>query len=284
MSSLVEDVSLGMAPLGGRSRSGATISLLPKDERVERLVADALQREDHSSLAEAITEFLQEAARTLVLHGNAPYEVVYYSENAHSRPRDFELARITPGSIRHTRKRVMQRIPVAVAEERGVGTVIEIPKENFILFRMPREYSRRRKRLLAKLSWLGTNLLPDFSLSHEGRERIAYDSTLLIRTSKTALAAVTKPLGWLAGGAWDGAACEFYTFHRFLTFEDFKLNVRKIIVSGLNSCLQRAGTRIGFTASIILVGFPTEETIRDARRKLLEGTGTAAEIIESFRF
>jgi hypothetical protein len=76
---LVEDAANGMVPY--RKSEDFSFSIEPASGEVEHVVAEGLRRDGYGrDLLGGVRDFFRQAVQTLLAFGEAPYEIVYYSE------------------------------------------------------------------------------------------------------------------------------------------------------------------------------------------------------------
>src|SRR5439155_2531343 len=88
----IEDVTIGLMPIGGRSeRREFGASLLPRGQAAERVVAEALGRSHAWDLGPALCDFVHDCGQIVMAYGRAVYEIVYLSEAIGAGPSAFRL-------------------------------------------------------------------------------------------------------------------------------------------------------------------------------------------------
>jgi hypothetical protein len=76
---LMEDAANGMVPY--RKSEDFSFSIEPASGEVEHVVAEGLRRDGYGrDLLGGVRDFFRQAVQTLLAFGEAPYEIVYYSE------------------------------------------------------------------------------------------------------------------------------------------------------------------------------------------------------------
>jgi hypothetical protein len=84
-------------------------------------------------------------------------------------------------------------------------------------------------------------------------------------------AKVTEPIGWNARSLFQDDRLAPFEVWRQLRFAEFKIRVRNLIMDRLNAALAQAGGKLGFQATIELIGLPTQKDIDTAKDDLQTG-------------
>jgi hypothetical protein len=283
---LIEDVSLGIMPIGGRTkRSGFKVAVTPPSKSVGELIWGALERRDHSrDFAGAVCDFFRECAQTIMIFGEATYEIVYLSEPNEKAPSGFELMIIQPRTVTRRGGQFVQYVPEGVAKQRRVPRYIPLSADRILEFGAPPFVRRKLTNIMANLGILSTLLMPEFALQlpQENTPQVPYDASMHVKAHKLAIAEASKFIGWVDRGLFEDEALEYYTLHRLLLFEMFKVEMRNGILSTLNEGLTRAGKELGFTGQLEIEGLPTLKDVEVARINLAEGKCTFKEVLEPF--
>ena len=282
----IEDVSLGVMPIGGRRRKGPfEVAIEPSDPRVEGLLESALGRGDYTrGLADAVCGFVRECAKAILSFEEAFYEIVYLSNEESGPAVGFELEFVQPHTVVRKRRTFFQAIPIDVARERGIPDRIELPPDRLVAFCLPGCVQGRLKPMLESLGML--SLPPPMELMFEdmtrGTPRASYDFTMHEHSRKRAIARITKSVGWDARSDLGEEALEFYLLYRWLTFKRFKIELRDGILDTLNAALKKAGKQLGFSAQLRIQGLPTLADVDAARVQLENGAQPFGKIVEPF--
>lgn len=282
---LIEDVQYSIMPIGGRVHKGHfAVSLIPHEPAVEAVIIAALCSEHRGrSLAEATCDFVAECAYLVMAFGEAFYEIAWFvapegSVNA------FRLALVPPCTARRRWGKLIQQLPKAVATERSVERLVRLPQEDILHFVHPFHRPGELRRVMRSLSAL--SILPDPSFAMQPlqseHDRVPYDLDRHVGAWKVAVAAITKSIGWDARDRAPEGVLGYYTMQRRLRFERFKIQLRDAIMATLNRGLQRAGMRLGFTATLQLEGLPTLADVDTAESRLQTGAAPFGEILEPF--
>lgn len=284
----LQDVSLSVMPVGGLRRDGATspVKLEPPNRDVEKLVVSSFQGHSYARpLAEAVCDFLQDCARTVLLYGEACFEIVYLSRPADGRAVAFQLARVTAGTVVRRRGRLVQHLPPAVAAKRKLPDHVELDPKSVIIFEAPQYAKGELHRVVGALGELGTRMLPPEFVYRDlraGLQQATYDAKGHIRTRNLALASATQLTGWNARNLLLDDTLEFYWMHRQLLFHRFVIELRDGLLATLNEVLRRAGSEIGFSGALRLQGLPTLEDVEAAQDHLRKGDRSFAALLEPF--
>ncbi len=274
---LIEDVSVGIMPIGGRTeRREFEAHLVPRVQAAEVLVAEALGRGHERDLGAAVCDFVRECAQVVMAYGCGLYEIVYLSEAAGSSPSDFRLELIQPGTVVRRGSGFVQHVPAVVAHERGLAEYLTLPADRLLNFE-PKVYREQKvKEALESLAVLSEQPIPDFALQQKAN--VPFEFAAYERSQKEALAAATRAIGWNARGLLQKEPLEHYWMQRHLTFEEFKIQLRDEILATLREGLERIGRVMGLSGELEVSGLPTIADVARARAALMEGEGTFKEI------
>jgi hypothetical protein len=91
-----------------------------------------------------------------------------------------------------------------------------------------------------------------------------------------------RPIGWNARGSFNEHVTSYYWIRLMLTFEKFKVELRRAILAVLNDALKQIGQKLGFEVRIEINGLPTRVDITDALRKLDLGEVPFTEVMKPF--
>ena len=284
---LIEDIQNNVMPYRGMTKWKPDAQLDPANDEalvlIERAISD---RGFRQSLYEVVTHFAQECAAFMMIYGKALYEIAYrYDEN--DAVVGFELVDVLPNSVRKVGKKLIQHIPERVVQYEELGSdSLELSSENLVTFELPFYMRHSYERMMDSLYAQGKiTSMPDFVLPNLKGEipPVPYDLNKFARDQKMAVAEATKAIGWSARDVPDDRfMTEYYHLHRFLRFETFKLELRTSIIKTLNEAISRAGKKLGFEATIVVKGLPTQDTIRQAQESLATGSKRFTDVINPF--
>ncbi|HEV2416317.1 MAG TPA: hypothetical protein VGX94_00785 [Terriglobia bacterium] len=114
---LVDDVSNGLIPYRTRNGEEIIASIEPASKEVERIIAKGIGRDDYNwDLLGAVRDFLRDVTQILLAVGEAPYEIVYYSEAETEKIVGFDFSFIAPWTLRRKGSRWIQTIPKDYSE------------------------------------------------------------------------------------------------------------------------------------------------------------------------
>lgn len=276
----IEDVTIGLMPIGGRSeRREFGACLLPRGQAAERVVAEALGRSHARDLGPALCDFVHDCGRIVMAYGRAVYEIVYLSEAAGAAPSAFRLESIRSGTVARKGDGFIQRIPASVADEQGVPEELPLPSDRLLIFE-PKVYADRKvRRVLELLGILSARPIPNFVLDE--RMQGQCDFSVYQRSLKQAIAAATQAVGWNARGLLTDDLLEHYWMQRQLVFEEFKIQLRDEILASLGKGLEGVGRVMGFSGQLEISGLPSAADVTRARTALMEGEGSFKDIMGS---
>ena len=278
---LVEDVANGLVPYRMRGED-FSFSIEPVSEEVETIVASGLGRDGYGrrDLLDGVRDFLRDVVQTLMAFGEAPYEIVYFSEGDADKMVGFDLSFIAPWTLKRHGGGWVQTIPKDHAERRKMGTRIELPSDSVARLQLPPSIERYFRRMMNDLDLLGRDLYPEFGFPGPGSnaQDIGFDFQAWNKSHGVALAQATRECGWTGRGLFSKNVTEYYYVRRFLDFERFKLELRTSILSQLNEVLQIIGKRMGFAGRIVVEGLPDSAQITNSYRDLEAGNVPFSEV------
>jgi hypothetical protein len=280
-----EDVSLGIMPIGGRTkRSDFKIAVSPADKQTQAILAAGLDRHHYRhSLTEAVCEFFGMVAAGLCSANRVIFEIAYLEEPETKTLVGFELVLVNQSQLVEKSGQTFQRVPPDVAKRRNVSELILLPTENLIEFKPPADFETALRDVRANLSRLDRLRLPELAL-RTTKENIPYDFKAHMRSMDLALVETVRPIGWNARGSYNKRVTSYYWIRLMLTFEKFKVELRGSILITLNNALKRIGKQLGFEAQIEINGLPMQVDVKDAFRKLDLGEVPFTEVMEAFEF
>lgn len=278
-----EDVSLGIMPIGGRTkRPDFKISITPANKQAQAIITSGLDREHNShSLAETVCEVFETVSANLCLADRFTYEIAYLEERETQSPVGFELVWINQNQLVEKGGQIFQRVPPDVANEENVSEMILLPKEDIIEFRPPAGFEKALQDVRTNLSRLDKLYLPELAV-RANKEKIPYDFKVHNRSMNLALVEAVRPIGWNARGTYNDCVTSYYWIRLLLTFEKFKIELRHAILAAINDALKRIGQKLGFEAQIEIGGLPMLVDVTDALRKLDLGEVPFTEITKAF--
>lgn len=278
---LVEDVANGLVPYRMRGED-FSFSVQPASEEVETIIASGLGRDGYvwRDLLDGVRDFCRDAVQTLMAFGEAPYEIVYFSEGDAEKMVGFDLSFVVPWTLRRHGGGWVQTIPKDYAERFRTATRIELPSDSVARLQLPPSIARYFRRMMDDLDLLGRDLYPEFGVPVPGSKAqdIGFDFQAWNKSHGVALAHATRECGWTGRGLFSKNVTEYYYVRRFLDFERFKLELRTSILSQLNEVLQIIGKRIGFAGRIVAEGLPDSAQIANSYRDLEAGNVPFSEI------
>jgi hypothetical protein len=281
---LVEDVANGLVPYGGRS--DFTVSLEPASLEVESLLAEGLDRDGYGRhLSDSVRDLLREVAQTVLAFGDAPYEMIYYSDPGTDKLVTFGLSFILPWTLkRKGRGDWVQTIPKNYAERLKAPSQIQLPSDSVFRFRLPGSIDRYFARMMTDLDVLGRDMYPAFGIPTPGSavNDIGFDFQEWHKCHDIAPAQATLECGWNARNSFPEEITEFYYVQRFLRFERFKLELRTSLVSQVNDLLQLVGNRLGFSGRMVIAAPPDTAQIDQSTQELESGAASFAEVMKPY--
>ena len=266
----VEDVQLGLMPIGGRTERHKefAVSLAGGGEdraKAEQLIGQIGQYDQHD-LAEMVCDAIEEIARHLAWEGYAVYELVRSDDGMQ------HIWGFTPKRLWRLPGCFLQVIP------RGDWNlwkkkVIVVPTKRVWCVEIPAELGGRRGyqallRRLGRFEHIGPVFWRKDLL--RGVQSRDFDLQRYVRNSEVYYGQVTKPWGWNRRDYSQERCTEFFTFYKLLRFSWAQAILREHIVGELN----RLFARLGIRCELQVNGLPTPEEIRQTERELSEGSIT----------
>jgi len=283
----IEDASLGVMPIGGRSRRKSfKVELAPAPTPAARdVIVYGLAANLHSyreDLASTVCEFVRRTAAQICASDRATYEIVYLGEPDSQRAVGFELVFIPEEQLLRRRGRTFQIIPSDIAAERGTDTKIQFDDGDLVTVDAPLGFRKGLPKMRSGLLRLGD--FPLTGLVMEASEnKMPYDFKAHERAMKLAFADVVRPVGWNGRGTFNDCVLSYYWIQRAVSFERFKIEIRESILAGMNEALRRVGAKFGFEAQLRVAGLPTVKDTEEARTKLRSGEMAFTDVMDVFR-
>lgn len=283
---LIDDVRLKIMPVPSYSRKTIQVFLNPANEIVEKLIAKGLgTRNDWRNLPDATHDFFGMCASTVLAHGEANYEIVYFL-NEENKPVDFRLMFIPPDSLSFQNQKITQHIPEAIVQQRNLPSSQVQISPNVILTFQLHEYMRNNfSHTMESLAIIGREVFPQFATEITlGQRRGYFDLKKYTESKNMALADAAKLIGWNGRQTVNESTLEYYQLHRLLRFERFITELRDEILATLNEGLQRVGRQVGFSSQIVIEGLPTISDVEKAETQLLEGACKFEDVMQPFHY
>ena len=271
----IMDMFEGIMPYthGGGQGSKFAVRLDREDAALERTVAGALDRQGYRHhLADALCDFMRDAAQELFTYGRAAYEIVCVPDAAGARD-GFEFASIHPLSLKRFLGRYYQVIPWWVARgSHCKAGITKLPTGRIICIDFPKELGGRKqiRRILSRLTALGRILIPHFHVEAiRNNENLGFDLDEYQRAKYLEKARLTKDLGWHQRQYLDNRILEYYSVHRYLRDALSKAIIREHVLDAVNATL--SDPMFNLNARIVMSGLPTADQIRSEFKRLESG-------------
>ena len=281
---LIEDISMGLMPIGSGAKKPFRVFITPPDPKIERLISASIDQSDYRrDLADSIYNFFKQCSQTIMAYGEATYELVYLYNKDKKSLVGFEFFHIPSQTLVRRHGKLMQYIPNDIAKAREIPQYIRLSPDNIVTFNIPNMIKNQYKHIMDSLSYLSDKIMPDFAQPwKKDIEKIPFDLKIHIRTQKLALAHAGKLIGWNARGLFDNEILEFYYTYRHLIFERFKINFRNDILERFNDGLARVGKKLGFSAQLKIEGLPSLLDVEKAQQQLEKGDKSFIKILDDF--
>ena len=263
---LVEDVRLGVMPIGGRS-SVAAFSVQPvagtsvtSDEITETLG----QRSHARDLAAGASDWIMDCAVATLTRGKAYYEIA-----AEGPSSAMFVERMAPHQHRWRRAARIVHARVTCSLPGKYALAMEEMRKALLVISDPLAMGR---------------LMGHFS--DRGEAKVPFDFQLFRQVEANALARATAMSGWNGRGAFhpEHGQNEYHFVYRELKFHGFKAMLREQAILCLNECLQAVQERSGKRMGIHVSGLPTEADAAQALLELAAGHTSFNELLARFRF
>lgn len=284
-SMLIEDVVHHLIPYSSHTPS-FQVTFEPADVKAEKLITKALNREDYyTDLAAATRHFFVACARTVLAYEEATYELVFFSHPQGKSVVEFQLAFIQPLTVMRRQGQLVQYIPAELALARKSAQYIPLTPDRIITFPLPASVQKSYRAMIEELAFLSDHMIPEFAFQAEDEDsrRTPFDFTAHVHLERQALAEAGKLIGWNARGLFQEETLEFYNLHRALIFEQFKIELRTILLEKVNEALTLAGQKMGFSGQLRMSGLPTLQEVEAAQAHLSAGDQPFQEILKPFR-
>jgi hypothetical protein len=274
----IEDVSLAVMPIGGRTKKHKGFAVVlegEKDtcEQARHLIGE-IDTYDRYDLTEMVCDAVNEMARHLAWEGCAVYEIIA-ADDSTTRLYSFTSKRLVrlPGWF-------LQVIPRKDWQLWKKKWTL-IPSSKIWYFEMPSALGGRsgHKRTLRKLRKFD-HLAPRFWRQdlERGEQSKNFDFQQYVKTTEIYFRRVTKKWGWNRRDWSQQWSVEFFNFYKMITFRWAQAVLREHIIAEIN----RLFSRLGMACELRICGLPTSSEILQVRRELEEGTisfGKAAEAV-----
>jgi hypothetical protein len=278
---LVEDVSQNVWPFGyGASERLNSVELKPNEDHVRQILTAALARDEHGFEA-SLQDFLTKAAGQVAEHDFAVAEIVFTQDDETNMAESVEFVWINPRHIIKRWGHFYQRVPVALAVERGIKSRVLLPSERIMVFSAPPRYKKSLAQAREALSIMSDHRNDLFSLQAM-EQNFQYDFTVHNRARLLALAEAGRPIGYACRGMFNEQAATPYWIRLKILHEAFLIELRQSLLKTLNAGLKKTGDKIGFECQIEVSGWPTLHDVEVALNQLDAGAPSLVDILDTF--
>lgn len=279
---LYQDVQSSVLPYRIEENSKFAIRLDPDPGKATRdQIVQGLGQDPWRGLDDALDRWLREASGTLALCGRVAYEIVYLLAVDTREPVGFQLHLVPPGLYYRRWGRDRQYVPPSDGERRG--RVVRLPTERLIVAEFPAGRRREMQRALAGLDVASgfTSASTDLAAAAMN-QRLTYDFSVHRQMHEVTVARASRAFGWDARRTVEERMLEPYRVWAYLQAERFKIELRSVLLDGLNRGLDRAGERLGWSSRVIIDGLPNERDVQQAEQDLIRGSCGVDEILQRF--
>lgn len=278
-SSFIEDLHLGIMPIGGRSENPKfAIKLNPPSKEVEGLISLGLPTYlgEPRDMAGTVCNFIEEAVHILTSFGEAYYEIIYFYDG-YSKIDNFMIFNIHNEIIKETFGFGWQLIPKEVLKKnKELKRFVLLPPKSLMILTIPITLggSRKFKKVISQLGSLSEDIIPPFVMKDIAvqQQTKGYDFSTFREQQETFLGKVTQNSGWTARGSFSDYTLEFYQIYRNLKFDKTKAILREYVLDKLNKSLERIGNKMGFEARLELEGIPSYKDYDNYIKQLIDGS------------
>lgn len=281
-SMLYQDVQSSVLPYRIGENPDFGVRLDPDPGKAHRdQIVEGLGQDSWRGLDDAVDRWLREASGALALCGRVAYEIVYLVEVDTSERVGFQLHLVPPGLYYRRWGRDLQYVPRRDGERRG--RAVRLPADRLILAEFPAGRRREMQRALAAL-----DVASDFSSASTDlavaamNQGLAYDFSVHRQMHEVAVARASKTFGWDARRTVEERMLEPYRVWGYLQQERFKIELRSVLLDGLNRGLGKVGARLGWSSRVVIDGLPTERDVQQAEDDLVHGSCGVDEILQRF--
>lgn len=278
-----QDVSLGILPIGGRTtRPDFKVLVSPDNKNAEEVIRQGLTgNEFNNSLADSLYHFFRPLATWLCVADRVTYEIVYLEDRKTNTLLGFELNPLAEKQVVERRGMLYQIVPREIAREKNVPELIPL-EDDVIIFQPPVDFAKGLRSARESLAQLDKMQFPSIMLDATKNQNVPYDFAAHQRSMKLALVEAVKPVGWNARGSFNDCVMSYYWILMIITFEKFKIQLRKAMLASLNTGLRQVGKRLGFEAQIKVEGLPTIADVNAATVNLNSGSMAFTDVIKPF--
>lgn len=279
---LYQDVQSSVLPyrIGDDPRFGVRLDPDPGEAHRDQIV-QGLGQDAWRGLDDALDGWLREASGALALCGRVAYEIVYLrSVDAHE-PVGFQLHLVPPGLYYRRWGRDRQYVPPSDGEH--PGRVVRLPSERLIVAEFPARRRREMQRALVALEAASgfTSVSTDLAAAAMN-QRLPYDFSVHRQMHEVAVARASRVFGWDARRTNEERMLEPYRVWGYVQAERFKIELRSVLLGGLNRGLEMVGERLGWSSRIVIDGLPSERDVQQAEQDLIDGSCGVDEILQRF--
>ena len=277
----VEDVASAVWPFAYRSsRRNVSIALKTSSDSAEEIVSAALGENDRN-LESSVQEFLSAAAAQIAEFDFAVAEIVFVLDTDTNQIENVQCVWINPVQIRRRWGKIYQQVPVELASERRVKTLIHLPDEKIIRFVAPPRYRKVLSKVRESLSSVSDFRNNSFALTAL-QTNLPFDWQAHERAMMLALAEAGRPIGFGSRGMFNKHVATPYWIRMRLLHERFLIEFRQALLDTLNDALRRMGSRMGFECELKVDGLPTDRDIEIALNQLNSGSPPLIKLMDTY--
>lgn len=273
---LISDVKHGVLPYDNYK-----VTITPPNKKIELLIGHGLNNGKYNrNFERAVSNLIRDCANSIMAFGEAVYEIIYFTDPINKNIVEFKLGFIQSKTVMWQKDKLVQYIPQKLAEKYKTN-YIQLSQESILIFKLSDDLQGKIERIMKELTTLDhPPVVLDFLFQENGK-KVHYDVNKHIHTQNIAIAKTGSPIGWIPSNI-SLNFNEYYDTYQFLTFQEFKIKLRNIILQTLNDGLTIIGNKMGFSAQIEIEGLPTLENVETMKKQLENGTISFKEAVDAF--
>jgi len=272
---LIRDVKYGVLP-----SDNYKVTMVPPNKEIEILIGNGLNERYHRNFERAVSNLIRDCANSIMAFGEAVYEIIYFTDPIDTKIVGFKLGFIQPKTVMWQKDKLVQYIPQKLAEKYKAN-YIELSPESILIFKLSDDLQSKIERIMKELISLDKPPVVTEFLFQENGKKVPYNVNEHIHTQNVAIAKTGSVIGWIPSNI-SLKFNEYYDTYQFLSFQEFIIKLRNIILQTLNDGLTIIGNKVGFSAQIEIEGLPTLENVETMKKQLENGTISFKEVVDTF--
>ncbi|HWU33111.1 MAG TPA: hypothetical protein VN108_09560, partial [Marmoricola sp.] len=270
-------------PYGFGANDGFGLRLAPEDADVARLVTNALpgRAYPHSQLERAFRDYVETALWYLTF-GEVFLKLVYYrpADRPDSRPVGFRIEFLDPERVQRRFGRYHYwTLKLHPGHDVAEWKRTPLPTEGLVVVSLPRRLRRMMDRAVKIVDATNQDLkvMSEFTMGRFAGEP-AFDIGRYNRQIADVVLRETRAVGWGGRGLLTEGMLDPFKAWRNVQFARFDAKLRDVAVDGLQDAINRAGTLMGFDATLQLSGVLGEADLDQLEHDLSAGVRPMSEL------